>query len=235
MSKPTAAPNPHNKPLRVVIRPLPKVVFFYLTWIASLVCALAVGDSAPAQVPSWTGIVWMSAFLFNLIVISFDFNEERTLIAVLAIVAAVLALLYTNVLGDVGAFLSGLRPQMNATFYWMVFIAFSVIFLFAFLRSRFDYWIIEPNEAIHRFGVFPKLKRFPTDSLRWDKVVPDILERILLGSGTIILTMPQERNPVVLHHVVGIGRIDDQMAAVLSIKQVTQTSAPDLEHVEDSH
>jgi len=225
----TSSSATRKKPLRVVIRPLPKVVFFYLTWIASLVCAIASADVPAGAAPDWIGVTWMSAFLFNLIVISFDFNEERSLIVVLTLVAAILALLYTHALGDVGAFLSGLRPQMNATFYWMVFTAFSVIFFFAWLHSRFDYWIIEPNEAIHRYGVFPKLKRFSTDSLRWDKVVPDILERLLLNSGTIILTTPQEKHPIVIPHVIGIGRVDDQMAAVLSIKQVTQTEAPDID------
>ncbi len=205
---------------RVKIRPLPKVVFFYLTWIASIVCAIVAGEAPDA---TWPGVAWMSAFLFNLLVISFDFNEERTLIVVLAIVAGVLALLYTGVLGDVGHWLAGLRPRMNATFYWTMFGAFSVVFFFAWLRSRIDYWIIEPNEVVHRYGVFPKMKRFSTESLRWDKVVPDILERILLGSGTIILTTPQERHPIVIEHVIGIGHMDDRIASILGVKQVVHS------------
>jgi len=212
--------DPAKRHLRAVIRSYPKVIFFYLTWIASLVCAIASNGLATTDVPSWVGVTWMSAFLFNLIVISFDFNEERTLIVVLAVVAGVLALLYTDVLGDVAGFLGGLHPQMNATFYWMIFGAFSVVFLFAWLHSRFDYWVIEPNEVIHRYGVFPKMKRFSTESLRWDKVVPDILERILLGAGTIILTVPQEQYPIVIQHVIGIGGVDDRIASILGVKQV---------------
>ena len=215
MTKSTAPAKARNR-LRVIIRPYPKVVFFYMTWIASLICAIASTDTPPA----WAGVTWMSAFLFNLLVISFDFNEERTLIVVLAAVAGILALLYTDVLGDVGSFVSGLQPAMNATFYWMIFGAFTVVFLLAWLQSRFDYWVIEPNEVIHRYGVFPKMKRFSTESLRWDKQVPDILERILLASGTIILTTPQEQYPIVIQHVIGIGSVDDRIAAILGVKQV---------------
>lgn len=203
---------------RVVIRPLPKVVFFYLTWIASIVCAIASSSDTPEP---WVGMAWMSAFVFNLIVISFDFNEERTVIMVLAIVAAVLALLYTGALGDVGAWVSELRPAMNATFYWMIFGVFSFIYLFVFIQSRFDYWVIEPNEVIHRYGIFPKMKRFPTESLRWDKSNPDILERILLGSGTIVLTSPHERHPIVIQHVVRVGAVDEKMDDILGTKEVT--------------
>lgn len=221
----STAPAKAHKRLRVVIRPYPKVVFFYLTWIASLICAIATSGATVSDIPSWTGVLWMSAFLFNLLVISFDFNEERTLIVVLAVVAGILALLYTNVLGDVGSYISGLRPTMNETFYWMIFGAFTVVFVFAWLQSRFDYWVIEPNEVIHRYGVFPKMKRFSTESLRWDKQVPDILERILLASGTIILTVPQEQYPIVIQHVIGIGAVDDRIAAILGVKQVVSGDA----------
>ncbi|MFT7579171.1 MAG: hypothetical protein ACI9MR_000833 [Myxococcota bacterium] len=202
--------------LRVKVRSLPKVVFFYLTWIASLVCALAAGD-APEP---WVGALWMAIFLFNLLVISFDFNEERSLIVVLLITAGLLSLLYFGALSDVEGFINSLQPRMNDTFYWMIFGAFSVVFFFAWLQSRLDYWIIEPNEVVHRYGVFPKMRRYPTESMRWDKVVPDLLEKLLLGSGSIILTTPHEKHPIVINHVMRIGRIDDKIASILGVKQV---------------
>ena len=64
--------------LRVIVRPLPKIVFFYLTWILSAVFGLW-----PATPDSTIGLIWMGAFFFNTLVISFDFNEERSLIMVL--------------------------------------------------------------------------------------------------------------------------------------------------------
>lgn len=67
-----------DMPMRVRIRSLPKVIFFYPVWIFSLVCALVMSADASAQ---WTGLAWMALFTFNLFVIAFDFTEERTLIS----------------------------------------------------------------------------------------------------------------------------------------------------------
>jgi len=69
MAKSATPTKAHNR-LRVVIRPYPKVVFFYMTWIASLICAIASDGGAPGQAPNWIGVTWMSAFLFNLLVSS---------------------------------------------------------------------------------------------------------------------------------------------------------------------
>ena len=88
----------------------------------------------------------------------------------------------------------------------------SLIYGFVWLRSRVDYWTFRPNEVVHRYGLFPKMKRYSTEDMRWDKTVPDMLERLLLGTGTIILTTPHETHPVVLDHVFKIGSIDDRIA-----------------------
>jgi len=199
--------------LRVIVRPLPKVVFFYLTWLLSGVCAIINPGST-------MGLVWMGVFFFNALVISFDFNEERSLILVLGAVAVVLGLLYMGVLGSVSHWFTSLAPVMNRTFYMMMFGGFSVLFLFVWLNTRFNYWEFRPNEVVHRYGIFPKMKRYSTEDMRWDKTVPDMLERLLLGTGTIILTTPHERHPVVLDHVFKIGSIDDKIADILGVKAV---------------
>lgn len=69
-------------------------------------------------------------------------------------------------------FFTGLRPHMDSTFYWMIFVVFSVIFFVAFLGSRLDYWKIQPNEIINRTGIFRRMCRFSTESVRWDKIIP---------------------------------------------------------------
>ncbi len=210
---------PSELPLRVRIRSLPKVIFFYPIWIFSLVCALVVSADSSAV---WPGLAWMILFTFNLFVISFDFTEERTLIFVLGGVAVVLGLVLAGALSDVMGFLTSLRPAMNTIFYWMMFAVFGIIFLVAFIGSRLDYWEIEPNEIIHRHGMFRRMRRYSTESLRWDKVIPDVMERIMLGTGTIILTTPYEKHPIVIEHVMRIGRVDEHIAHVLGVKQVVQ-------------
>lgn len=206
-----------NRRLSVKVRSLPKVIFFYPVWLFSLVCALVMAADATAD---WPGATWMVVFAINLFVVAFDFTEERTVIFTLGAVAVVLGLVLAGALTDVMGFLSGLKPHMDATFYWIIFVIFSVIFFIAFVGSRLDYWEIQPNEIVHRYGVFRRMKRFSTESLRWDKVIPDVMERLMLGTGTIIMTTPYEKHPIIIEHVMRIGRIDDQIAHVLGVKQV---------------
>jgi len=213
------AKDPADMPLMVRIRSLPKVIFFYPVWIFALVCALVVSADPSAN---WPGLSWMMLFTLNLFVIAFDFTEERTLIFVLGGVAVVLGLVLAGALTDVMGFLTSLKPAMNALFYWMMFVVFGIIFLIAFIGSRMDYWEITPNEIVHRYGVFRRMRRYSTESLRWDKIIPDVMERIMLGTGTIIMTTPYEKHPIVVEHVMRIGKIDEQIARVLGVKQVVQ-------------
>ncbi|HEX9792423.1 MAG TPA: hypothetical protein VGC54_00425 [Planctomycetota bacterium] len=239
---------PTIEQLRIRVRPLPKVVFFYLTWITAFVAAVIAsiaGDPAAAQgvaevaegaaeaataagsegpgLMAILGTTWLGVFFFNLLAISYDFNEERTLIGLLGGVATGLFLLYFGWLGAVSDWFMTLHPVMNATFYWMVFAGFTSIYIGVWINSRLDYWEFRPNEVVHRYGLFPKMKRFSTEDLRWDKEVPDVLERLLLGSGRIVLTTPHERHPIVIQHVMRIGRIDDRIADILGVKAVIHT------------
>ena len=60
----------------VVVRAYPKVIFFWLTWIFSLLAGIiAAGADTSADLPQHLGTIWMIIFAFNLLVISFDFNE----------------------------------------------------------------------------------------------------------------------------------------------------------------
>lgn len=208
-----AAPDSAPAELRVVVRPLPKVAFFYLTWLVSGLCAIPDPGST-------TGLIWLGVFFFNLLVISFDFNEERSLIAVLTLVLGIVAALYFGVLGTLSQWFTTLEPVMNRTFFLMVFGGFSALFGLVWLNTRFDYWEFRPNEVVHRQGLFRKMKRYSTEDMRWDKTVPDVLERLLLGTGTIVLTTPHEKHPVVLEHVMRISALDDQIANILGVKQV---------------
>jgi hypothetical protein len=206
-----------NKPLKVRIHSLPKVIFFYPVWLFSIVCAIVMSID-PAT--SWAGPAWMAIFTLNLFVIAYDFTEERTIIVLFATIAAVLGLVLLGALSDIFSFLTGLKPAMNATFYILMSVIFGLVFIIAWVGSRLDYWELEPNEIIHRYGLFRRMKRFSTESLRWDKLIPDVMERIMLGTGTIILTTPFEKHPIVIDHVLRIGKVDEQIAHVLGVKQV---------------
>lgn len=225
--QPAAAPVPPAPPplgsgthVSVIVRPYPKVIFFWLTWLFSLVAALLV---KPESAGGHLGTVWMCVFAFNLLVISFDFTEIISLLVVALILVLVFAGLYFDFLGFVGQFFRNLDVHMNASFYWTMFGLFSLIYLVVLVRTRFDYWEFRYNEVIHRRGMFADLKRYSTDDLRWFKEIPDVLERLLCGSGRMILTTPREPHPIVIEHVLGIGAIDEKVADILGTKRVTMT------------
>jgi hypothetical protein len=217
---PALAARPESKrPSRVVVRPYPKVIFFWLTWIVSLVGGIVAGPDVDAN--PHLGTVWMCVFAFNLLVISFDFTELISMLVGALILVLVFAGLYFGWLPWIGDFFAGLRIYMNKAFYFATFGLFSIIYLLVFIRTRFDYWEFRYNEVIHRRGLFADIKRYSTEDLRWFKEVPDVLERLLAGSGRMILTTPREQNPIVLEHVLRIGTIDEQVADILGTKKVT--------------
>lgn len=215
-----APPSPVKTEERVVVvRPMPKIVFFYLTWIGSFVCAAISGlsDSPPAHL----GAFWLGLLTLNLLVISFQFTETISIAVAFGVVAFVLAGLYFEFLNPILRFLGDRRIDMNTEFYVSVGAVFSVIYLIVWLRSRFDYWEFRHNEVLHRSGLFGEIKRYSTEDLRWFKEIPDVLERILLGSGRMVLTTPREPHPLVIEHVLFIERKDDRIAEMLAAKKVT--------------
>lgn len=205
---------------RVVVRPMPKVIFFYLTWLASLVMGIIAAATGSSQ-PEHLGTVWMCIFAFNLLVIAFDFTEVISIASVFGILVVVFAGLYFKFLGFIGSFFQRLDVEMNSGFYFAVFGIFSIIYAIIFVKSRFEYWEFRHNEVLHRAGMFGEIKRYSTEDLRWFKQIPDVLERILLKSGRMVLTTPREPSPIVLEHVIGIEGADEKIAELLGTKRVT--------------
>jgi len=206
----------YENQLKVIVRPLPKVVFFYMTWLASLGCACLDG-LFPAKV---LGLAWMAIFIFNLITIAFDFTADRCLMLLLLGAGIGYGFYHFSLSASVQTFLQAMNPVMNQGFYMVMFGTFTFVYIFVWVQTRVNYWEFRPNEVIHRCGFFSRAKRYRPELIKWDKMVPDILERILLGTGTMILTTSQEDTPVILEHVPGISNIDDRIASVLNV-QVT--------------
>jgi hypothetical protein len=205
--------------VRVVVRPMPKVVFFYLTWLASLVFGIVSASSDPD--PRHLGTVWMAIFAFNLLVISFDFDEVVSIAVAFFLLMLVFAGLYFDFLGVVGDFVRGLDVQMNHVFYFTMFGLFTVIYALVAIKARFNYWEFRHNEVLHRTGIFGEIKRYSTEDLRWFKQIPDVLERILLRSGRMVLTTPREQMPMVIENVIGIESVDERITEILGTKRVT--------------
>ena len=204
---------------RVVVRPMPKVVFFYMTWLASLVFGIIA--AASKEPPVHLGTIWMGIFALNLLVISFDFTEVVSIAVIALILMTIFAGLYFDFLSFFGDFVRNLDVQMNPGFYFTIFGIFTVIYAIVVVKSRFEYWEFRNNEVLHRSGVFGEIKRYATQDLRWFKEIPDVLERILLKAGRMVLTTPQEKHPIVINHVIGIESVDERIAELLGAQRVT--------------
>ena len=209
-----------DDPDRVIVRAYPKVIFFWLTWVCSLIAGIVAQVKGVDNLPEHLGTIWFCIFAFNLLVIAFDFSEVVSVMVIAIIGVVIFAGLYFEFLPFIGDFFRFLRLHMDANFYYAMFGLFTLVYLIVFIKTRFDYWEFRYNEVIHRRGVFADIRRYSTEDLRWFKEIPDVLERILAGSGRMILTTPREKHPIVIEHVLGINRIDEKVADILGVKRV---------------
>ena len=204
----------------MIVRPMPKIIFFYMTWLVSLIFGIIVSVKG-GRPGEHLGTIWMCIFAFNLMVISFDFNETKSISLVAIILALVFGGLYFGFLSFIGDFFKTLQLEMNAGFYFTMFGLFSIFYLVIFVQSRFNYWEFRNNEVLHRTGMFGEIKRYSTEDLRWFKEIPDVLERILLKSGRMVITTAREPHPIVIENVIGIEGADERIAELLGAKRVT--------------
>jgi hypothetical protein len=113
-----------------------------------------------------------------------------------------------------------LTPSANSEFYWFLFTVLSIIYLFVFFVTRFDYWEVMPNEIIHHHGVLGNVNRFPAPQLKLEKEITDVFEFLLLRSGRLLLHPSTERRAIVLENVPNINRRDDEIQALLRVLDV---------------
>ena len=218
---------------RVIVRSYPKVVYLYLTWIACLVCGLlhpagdqiddkgAIRFSAEDMTMAFTlGRLWLAIFVFNLLVISFEFSRIRSVAIALFVVAFIFAGIHWGFLGPVKSYLGGLELLMSKSFYFSMAAVFSIIYLLVFINTRFSYWEIQPNEILHHHGFLGDVHRYPTRGLRMKKEITDVLEYTLLRAGTLVLDPQGEERPIVLENVIGLNLVEDKIQRLLGTLKV---------------
>ena len=220
-------PDAPDIPKSIYLISYPKVVFFYPTFLASLVAGgyMAATGGANQHGAELTAIIFLAIFALNLIVISFDFPRtvSLTLFFLLFGVAMGLVLLfrsYPDMLPAVTDALMRFRPLANATFYFTVSALFGLSFLFVLVGTRFDYWEVRPNELLHHSGLLSDLKRYSAPHMRIDKEINDVFEYLLLRAGTLTLHPSQESRAIVLENVLNISRKEYQITRMLGALQV---------------
>jgi hypothetical protein len=220
---------PARESTHVIVRAYPKVVYLYLTWLASLACGLlqpslideegmllvsAINKSAVI------GRIWLGIFVFNILVISFEFSRIRSVAIVFFVLAFFFAGSKWEFIKPVTDFVGGLNLVMNGSFYYTMAAVFTVIFLLVFINTRFSYWEIQPNEILHHHGFLGDVHRYPVRGLRMQKEITDVLELILLRAGTLVITPVGVERPIVLENVIAITKVEDKIQRLLGTMKV---------------
>lgn len=208
---------------------------------ATAVAAATSGEAAPAgtvaaapvaaepaaeehKLERFMGGMFLAILGLNLTIITFDF-PRTTWIAILAlVVAGVLGVLllnqYFHIIPPLVSFVQGLDIRATTQFYLGFALTMVALFAAMIASSRFDYWELTANELVHHTGLLGDIERYSTAGLKLSKEITDIFEYILAGSGTIILNIPGNSRPVVLHNVLRIGYIEQRSDMILNARFV---------------
>jgi len=226
------SPKPKAKPVQdvdvVIVRSYPKVIFFYPSMFAALICCFFAGKYPPGVEGSngaaMLGGAFMIVFLFNLTVISFEFRTWVTLLIVMGLVSVALVVYVLNqswnFLPDVLAFIRGIRVEMTWNFYAIYALALLIIYGVIWIILRFYYLEIKSNEVVYRHGLFGDVERHDTRGMKHTKEIGDLMEFALWRSGRLILAVQGRKEPHVLDNVPRINRVEHQIQQVTSRQSV---------------
>jgi hypothetical protein len=228
---PTAVtpPDPLTPPPqdRVILVPLPKIVFLWPTLVVSLLAGIYMSfkPDLNAEGPVIAAVAFLSMLAMNLIVLSFDFPRTTSLTVFFIIVALVLGgalvvVYYPTALPWLSAQLMKIRPLANATFYFVFATMMLLIYLGVAITVRFDYWEVRGNELLHHHGFLSDLERFPAPALKIDKEIKDVFEYLLLGSGRLILHPSNEPRAIVLENIAWITKKEKAITSLLGTLEV---------------
>jgi hypothetical protein len=227
---PPVAPRPAEPPESVIIRPWPKVVFLYPTFIVAtiffLLSWLGVGvpATAPGEAPAIGSIVlgntFMLVLLLNLLVFSFDFSRIKSITILIAIVAVVLLVLWVDTKADFTGFLGKLFGsidiRVNTAFFGFLSAGLGFLLLVVFVNTRFNYYEVNAREILHHHGYLGDVQRWSTEGLEMNKEIYDVVEFLLLRSGRLIFQPMTARKAIVLDNVANVNRIESDVKDLLS-------------------
>ncbi len=213
----TPLPAAAQPPESVLIRPWPKVVFLYPTFVGAALCFLLSMLEVDARA---LGNSFMALLCLNLLVFSFDFSRIKSITILIGILAVALGLLWLdtkwNVTGFLGRLTAGIDIQMNAAFYGFLCAFLGILFLIVFVNSRFHYYEVNAREILHHHGYLGDITRWSTDGLEMNKEIYDMAEYLLLQSGRLIFLPPNSKKAIIIDNVVKVNRIEERVNDLLS-------------------
>ncbi len=175
-------------------------------------------------------MLFLAMFAFNLLVMALDFPRFALVAWILAILLALFFVLWISMFYEwdlmkpIHALFSGIYAVANRGFYLMVFITLMIVFAVIYVTRWLDYWEVLPNEILHHHGPLSDLERYPTMNLKFDKEIPDVLEWVMLGSGRLVLHVPNVSKALILDNVLFITAKEDALKKVMSRLDVRVTT-----------
>jgi len=214
---------PHDH--RVIVRACPKIVVYYPTVLAAIICGFVTFFFAhKTAVVETVGEIFIIVLFFNTIVLAFEFPRLTAVAVFLLLLAVVLGLFladrYLSLFEPLKDLHGLIHISANASFYWFLAGIFVFVYLIAWIITRFECWEVTPNELLHHHGPFGDLERFPAPNLKLDKEMPDIFEFLLLGSGRLVFYPTSERRAIVLDNVMRVNSVERRIKHLLSAMEV---------------
>lgn len=223
-----------SAPESVIIRPWPKVVFLYPTFVCAtvffLLSWLGVGKGGEATGSAILGNTFMLVLLLNLLVFSFDFSRIKTITILFGVVALVLLILWgdtkANVTGFLGHVFGAIDIRMNTAFYGFLSGGLGFLLVLVFVNSRFNYYEVNAREILHHHGYLGDIQRWSTEGLEMNKEIYDVVEFLLLRSGRLIFQPATAKKAIVLDNVANVNRIEKDVNELLSVVAVRLNQQP---------
>jgi hypothetical protein len=224
---PQSPPQDDRPPESVLIRPWPKVVFLYPTFVVACIAFLL----------SWIGVnpvvignTFTTILCLNLLVFSFDFSRIKSITIVFGIVAVLVTVLWVDTKWDatgfLGRLLGGIDIVANTAFYGFFSGFLGFIFLLVFVNSRFHYYEVNAREILHRHGYLGDITRWSTEGLEMNKEIYDMAEYLLMRSGRLIFLPATAKKAIVIDNVAQVNRVEERVNDLLSIVAVRINQRP---------
>ncbi len=213
---------------QIIIRAYPKstVLIWILAWISLIFGILELLFATSQTVMYALGLVYIVILLFLLFVISFEFTRGKTISIVLLVVVVILIILLLGRLEYIapGVILEWIF-SLQIAISWQAYIAISIgcffILFLIWLSRRFDYWIFEPNQIIHKQEPFGTSTRYPTTNVRYKTEIRDLFEYILFfGAGILVVHIPAAGRSFEFSLVPRIKNVDKELSKLFGYIEV---------------
>jgi hypothetical protein len=176
------------------------------------------------------GVLFLTVFAFNLIVMALDFPRFTVVGVVLGILFVLFFILWMgayfdlNLMKPVSFVLGRIYAVAYPGFYLAFFVITSIVFLIIYVTRWLDYWEVLPNEILHHHGPLSDLERYPTMNLKFDKEIPDVFEFMLLGAGKLVMHVPNVERAIVMDNVLFINSKEEALKKLMSRLEVRVTT-----------